>query len=140
MYVYTRIYGCILIYPWVYARVAYLYGYTCEYIMGICWFPFLFVCSIACYSVSNSFVRSELSNRDPDLIRSCARYAPNTLAIRRSMHRMIQRFVPVHAVKTRRRFGSKTTSFHVSVCSCTIFLFIVVSSINMLLALFYMTV
>jgi len=40
---------------------------------------------------------------------------------------MIQRSIPVHAVKTRRKFRSKTASFHVSVCSCVISLSTVVS-------------
>ena len=45
-----------------------------------------------------------------------ARYGPNALAIRKPTHGMIRRSVPVRAVKTRRRFGSKTASFYVSVC------------------------
>ena len=35
--------------------------------------------------------------------------------IRRSTYEMIMRFVLVHAVQTRRRFGPGTASFHVSV-------------------------
>ena len=42
---------------------------------------------------------------------------PIRQAIRRLTHVMIWRSVPVRAVKTRRRFGFKTGSFHVSVCS-----------------------
>jgi len=66
---------------------------------------------------------------DPDPLQElwiCARYGPDTLAIRRSTNEMIWRFVPVNAVKTRRRFRSKTVSFHVSVYSCIIFFFIIV--------------
>ena len=44
-------------------------------------------------------------------------YGPDTQAIRRPTHGMISRFVPVRAVKTRRRFESKIASFHVSACS-----------------------
>ena len=40
---------------------------------------------------------------------------------------MIQRFIPICAVKTRQRFASKITSFYVSVCSYVISLFTVVS-------------
>jgi len=36
----------------------------------------------------------------------------------RPIHGMIRRSVSVRAVKTRRRFGSETASFHVSVRSC----------------------
>jgi len=48
--------------------------------------------------------------------RFCAPYGPDTLAIRGPTHGMIQRFVPVHAVKIRRRFSLKTALFYVSVC------------------------
>jgi len=57
---------------------------------------------------------------DPDLLREIyfgARYEPDTLAIRRPTHEKIRRFVLVRAVETRRRFGSKIVSFHVSVRS-----------------------
>jgi len=50
-----------------------------------------------------------------------------TLAIQRPTHGMIQRSVPVRAVKTRRRFRFKITSFHVSVWFCVIFLFTIVN-------------
>ena len=51
-------------------------------------------------------------------IRSCTRYGSDTQAIRKPTNGMIWRFVPVRAVETRRRFGSKIASFHVSVSSC----------------------
>ena len=47
--------------------------------------------------------------------------------IQRSMHEMIRRSITFREVKTKRRFESKTVSFHVSVCSYVIFLFTVVS-------------
>ena len=55
---------------------------------------------------------------DPDPIQICARCGPDTMVIRRPIYGMIRRPVPVRAVKTRRRFGSETASFHVSVRSC----------------------
>jgi len=64
----------------------------------------------------DTFVRSELVTGDPDSIQNCTRCGPDTLTIRRLTHEMIQRFMLVHALETRRRFGSETASFHVSVC------------------------
>ena len=55
---------------------------------------------------------------DPDPLRDIgfgAGYRPDALAIQRPIHEMICKLVLVRAVKTRRRFGSKTASFHVSV-------------------------
>jgi len=78
-------------------------------------------------------------SRDPDPIRICVRCGADTLAIQRPTHRMIRRSVPVRAMKTRRRFGSKTASFHMSICSYIIFLFIIVSSIYMWLVSFHVT-
>jgi len=75
-----------------------------------------FMCLVAC-----------CNDMDPlQDIRICTRYGPDTLAIRRPIHGMIWRSIPLRALKTRRRFGSKTASFHVSVCSRVIFLFTVV--------------
>ena len=67
-------------------------------------------------------------------------YGSDTLAIRRPTHEMIQRFVSVRTVKTKWWLSSKTVSFHVSVYSCIIFLFIVVSSIYLLLVSFHVTI
>ena len=53
----------------------------------------------------------------------------DTLAIRIRTYEMIWRSVPIHAVKTRQQFRSKSTSFHVSVCSCIISLLTIVSSV-----------
>ena len=60
-------------------------------------------------------VRSKPVIGDADPIRTCARYAPDTQRIRRLIHEMIRRLVPVRAVKTERQFGFETASFHVSV-------------------------
>ena len=57
---------------------------------------------------------------DPDQLQEIwigVRYGPDIVEIRRLIHGMICRSVPVCAVKTRWWLGSKTTSFHVSVCS-----------------------
>jgi len=55
---------------------------------------------------------------DPDPIRICIHYGPDTMEIRKPAHGMIRRSVLVRAVKTRRRFSFETASFHVSVCFC----------------------
>ena len=65
--------------------------------------------------------------RTKDPIRIYTHYGPDTLAIRGSIYEMIWRFIPIHAVKIRRRFRFKTVSFHMSVCSYIISLFTVVS-------------
>ena len=69
----------------------------------------------------------------------CARYGPDTLAIRRPTQEMIQRSIPVNAVETR-QFRPKIASFHVSVCSCIIFLFTVVSWRLYVLVSFHVTI
>jgi len=60
-------------------------------------------------------------------IRIYIHYELDTLAIQRSIHGMIWRFVLIHVVKIRRRFRFKTVSFHMRVCSYIISLFTVVS-------------
>jgi len=60
-----------------------------------------------------SEIRTIAENPDPIQIR--ARCGPDTMVIRRPIHGMIRRSVPVRAVKTRRRFGSENASFQVSV-------------------------
>jgi len=40
---------------------------------------------------------------------------PIRQAIRKLTYEMIRRFIPVHAVQTKRRFGPKIMSFHMSV-------------------------
>jgi len=127
------------VYPCVYACVAYLDGYMCECIMSVCWFLILSVCSTACCSISDSFgeiwTRCRRSGSDSELCLLCTQY----MAIRRLIHGMIHISVPVHAVKTRRRFGFKTASFHVSVCSC-VFLYLLLSvCVYILLLSFHLT-
>jgi len=75
----------------------------------------------------DSFVWSELGNKRPRLDRIRARCGPDTLAIQRPIHRMIQRFVLVRAVKTRWWFGHETASFHVSVLCLLIEFFGIIS-------------
>ena len=104
--------------PWVYARVAYLYGYMCEYIMGMYYFP-----SPLCVRlrVTAFWTRSCGPNSitgDSALCPLRTRYTGDS----KTIHVIIRRSVSVRAMKTRRRFGSKTASFHVSACSCIIFL------------------
>jgi len=116
-------------------------GYTrmCPYArVGV----FIFICM--CWLRATAFricsVRSGPVAGDPDPIRIRARCGPNTMVIRRPMSGMIRRPVPVRAVKTRRRFGSETASFHVSVCFCLIFLFTVVYMYYVLLLSFHVTI
>jgi len=94
-----------------------------------------------CVRLRVAAIRTYSCNPDPlQEIRISVRYGPDKLAIRRPIHELIWRSVPVRAVKTRRRFGSKTASFHVHVCACIISLFIIVSIIYMLLVSFHVTV
>jgi len=71
----------------------------------------VYACMIACYSDTSPLARSE----------------PDIMAIRRPIHGMIRRSVPVRAVKTRGQFGSKTASFYVSVLSLFIEYFGIIS-------------
>ena len=77
---------------------------------------------------------------DPKMIQIHDRRVPIHQAIRRSTHEIVRRSVPVHAVQTWWQFRPETVLFHVSICSCIIFLFIIVSSINMLPISFHVTV
>ena len=103
-------------------------------------FMFICMCLVTCYNVVDLFVRSEAVIGDLELIQICGCYGPDALVIRRLTHKMIRRFVPVRAVKIRRWFGFKTASFHVSVCSCIISLFLIVNIIYMLPVSFHLTV
>ena len=113
-YMYVRTLGCMHEYVYIYGVCMYTGVCSCEF-MG--W--------VACCNIADSFVRSEPITGDPDPIWIRARCKPDRLTIQKLIHRMIQRFVPVHSVKTRRRFRPKIASFHVRVCSCIISLFIV---------------
>ena len=137
MYVCVYSYICMMwVYLCMYARVACMYEYMCECIM--CVLILLPLCVFG-----GILQRYELVWWDPDPLQEtwiCARFEPYSVAIRRPVHEMIWRFVPIHTVKTRRWFGFKTASFHVSVCSYVIFLFIVASSTYMLLVLFHVII
>ena len=127
---------CILVY--VYMRV-YMYVYAC-----ILWsayvyegmFVWVHVFGCVLQRFGSIWWDPNPATGDPDPIQIRARCGPNTMAIRRSTHEMIHRSVPVHAVKTRRRFGSETASFHVSVRYCV---FTVVGMPYMLLLSFHVT-
>jgi len=62
MYVYTHIYIRMCVHPCEYARVASVYGYMCECIMGL---PFIPVCFIVCYSDVGLFMLSKPGNKRP---------------------------------------------------------------------------
>jgi len=119
MYVYMGVHVCVRMHVWVFSMHLYI-----------------LVCLVACYSISSSFGEIRISCRRPGHDSDSYRCGPDTEGIRRPMHRMIRRSVPVHAVKTRRRFGSETSSFHVSVRSCV---FIVIDMLYMLPLSFYVT-
>ena len=102
----------------------YLYMYVCGYSVCVCmhvWvlsmYLYLFVC-VGCVLQHFGFIQWDPNpaSGDPDPIQIRARCGPDTMAIRRPTHGMIRRSVPVRAVKIRRRFGSETASFQVSVC------------------------
>ena len=110
MYVYTRIYVCICMYVGVHVCVGVL-----EWALRV--YLYVLYVLVACCSISDSFGDIRTVAGDPDPIRIRARCEPDTQAIRRPVHEMICRTVPVRVVKTRWRFGFETASFHVSVCS-----------------------
>jgi len=114
----------------------YMYGcmylYTCicmwGHVYNVCVCVWISTCVFGCMSQRYKLVvRSKSVTGDTDPIRIRVHYGLNTMAIRKLTHGMTWRFVPVCTVKTRRRFGSKIVSFHVSVCSCIISLFTLVS-------------
>ena len=120
----------------MYVLVCVRVGMWCVYVYG-CMFMWAHVFMVAWNSVEDSLVRFELVTGDPDPIRIRVHWGPDTLAIRRPTHRMIQRFVAVRAVKTKWRFGFK---FHVSICSY-LFSYLPLSvSIYILLVSFHVTV
>ena len=112
---------------WVYTYVSVC---TCECLA--CIYDYLYVL-VACYSISDLFGEIQTSCRRPRQDSDSYRCGPDTEEIRRSTHRTIRRSVPVRAVKTRRRFGSQTALFYVSVsyflfeyfdiilCECSLF-------------------
>jgi len=102
----------------------YMYGcmmgmYVCVYVSGVYGCMFMWVHGLGCV-----LQRVGAVWWDPDPLQETqirARYGSDTLAVRRPTHGMIRRFISVRVVKIRRRYGFKTASFHVSVCSCAIF-------------------
>jgi len=102
MWVYTYVYACIFWSVYVYESMfvlVHVFGCVLQRFGSVWWDP-------------------NLATGDPDPIRIRAQFGPDTMVIWRPIHGMIRRSVSVRAVKTRWRFGSKTASFHVSVCSC----------------------
>jgi len=99
----------------------------CVYYVNMCVHVYLCTCVClyinACVWLLVIAIRTRSWNLNPIRVRCEA----DTQATRRPTHEIIWRSVPVRAVKTRRRFGSKTTSLHVSIYFCVIFLFTVVS-------------
>ena len=82
-----------------------------------CVFPSLYACMVACYNVTDSLVRSELSNRR---IRIRVRCGPDTLAIRRSNTRDDLKIQTSSCNANPIAIRPITASFHVSICFCTI--------------------
>ena len=117
-------------------RVCYIRVRICiVYAWGVCMSMCIYMCS-ACMFYGCTFVWVHVFDyavqrfgpvwRDPDPLRKVriyARYGPDTMAIRRPTHEMIRRFLPVRVMKTRRRFGFKTASFHMSICLLVYFNF-----------------
>jgi len=106
------------------------YVSVCVYLyVGVCICVFMCMCVFKCL-LYVQWLQTRSCDLNPvteDPIRICVRCGPDTLPIRRLTHEMIQRFVPVHAVKIRRQFRSKTALFHVSVCFYVNFLFTVLN-------------
>ena len=102
MYVCT----CICVHVWS----------TCESMLRVSFNSLSSLCvrvRVAAFRIRS--VRSRPVVGDTDPIQICTRYGSDTQGIRRLIHEMIRRSVPLRTVKTGRRFDSKTASFHVSV-------------------------
>ena len=101
--------------------------YACGGMYIMCTYVFVYqrVCMVACHSDTDPLARFRPVTRDTDWCPLWTQY----MAIRKLIHGMIRRSVLVRPVKSRQRFGSKITSFHVSVCSYVIFLFTVLFDI-----------
>jgi len=115
------VYVCMVVslYPYMYVYVG---VHVCVGVLVSVFsiYLYLFVCVGCVLQRSESFGEIRTVVGDPDPIRVRARCGPDTQPIRRPIHGMSRRSVLVRAVKTRRRFGSETALFHVSVCSYTI--------------------
>ena len=126
---------CILVYTYVYVCVR-VRVYVRMHVWVFSVHLYLFVC-IGCVLQHFGFVWwDRTSYRRPGPDSGSCRCGPDTMGIRRPMHGMVRRPVPVRAVKTRRRFGSETASFHVSVRFCV---FTVVGMPYMLILSFHVT-
>ena len=103
--------------------------------MCTCVFVYHRVCWVAWYSNTDPLARS---GPDPDTCLLWSRYTGDS----KTDPQGDWRSVPVRVVKTRRRFGFKTVSFHVSVCSCIISSCTVISNIYiyMLRALYHVII
>ena len=94
----------------------------------VCYVLVLIFLSLCVYDCAVQQYRPIWWDLDPlKEIRICTRYGSDTLAIQRLTHEIIWRTISVRALKTRWRFRFKIASFYVSVCSCAIFLFTVVT-------------
>ena len=107
-----------------------MHMYTCMYMVCVCVRVYVRVSScvrlrVAVISDPFGEIQTRCRRSGPDSDSCC--YGPDTLVIRRLIHEMIRRFVPIRTVKTRQRFSSKTASFHVSICSYVFTLFTVAS-------------
>ena len=84
MYVYKRIYVyvcmAVSLYPYMYVYVG---VHVCVGVLGsvLSVYLYLFVYSVACYSISDLFGEIRTVAGDPYLIRICARRGPDTQAI-----------------------------------------------------------
>ena len=114
----------------------YVYVYGCVFVCIL-----VFMCGAYVFVCISVILESRIVfAKEPDPIWTRVRKVSKCQSIWRPTYEMIQRSVPVRAIKTRRRFGSKLVSFHVSVYSCGISLFIIVSSIYILFVSFYVTI
>ena len=119
-------YVCACLFMYVYAHM-----FVCTCGCLACIYNYLYVL-VACYSISDLFGEIWTSCRRPGPDSDSCRCRPDTMVIRRPIHGMIRRSVPVRPVKTRWRFGSETSSFHVSVCSFRFFLLILIMILIMI--------
>ena len=124
-------YACMLVYVYTCIRIyADVHVCLCVYIVEcirvcICmhvWVLSMYLCLYVCvgYMLQRFGFVGEIRTvaGDPDPVRIRARCGPDTMVFQRPIHGTIRRSVLVRVVKTRWRFGSETTSFHVSVRSC----------------------
>ena len=125
---------CILC-IWVYSVC--MHVCTCIYVVCVCMRMYVHVSS--CVWLRDTAF--QINSYDPNSITEnldCVRYKLDTQVIRRPTHEMIRRSVPARIVKTKWRFRSETASFHVSVCSCIIFLFIIASRCQCIYSYYFM--